>query len=81
MPAKSTRDRASGKSREELLADIAGLPSSAFISTAYAAAYLGSTPRVDAELAITTKRAALPRQKRLCPLSDFRSRLVDVIPL
>lgn len=46
MPAKSIRDRASEKSREELLAEIAGLPPSVFIPTAHAAAYLGSTPGV-----------------------------------
>jgi len=46
MPTKSIRDRTSGKSREELLAEIAGLPPSAFIPTAHAAAYLGSTPGV-----------------------------------
>jgi hypothetical protein len=46
MPAKSIRDRGPGKSREELLAEIAGLPPTAFISTAHAAAYLGSTPGV-----------------------------------
>ena len=32
--------------RRELLAEIAGLPASAFIPTAHAAAYLGSTPSV-----------------------------------
>jgi hypothetical protein len=46
MPAKTIRDRASEKSREQLLAEIAGLPPSAFIPTAHAAAYLGSTPGV-----------------------------------
>jgi len=46
MPDKSTRDRGSEKAREGLLAEIAGLPPSAFISTAHAAAYLGSTPGV-----------------------------------
>jgi hypothetical protein len=46
MPGKSIRDRGSEKSREELLAEIAGLPPSAFIPTAHAAAYLGSTPGV-----------------------------------
>jgi hypothetical protein len=37
---------AHGKSRAELLAEIAGLPPAAFIPTAHAAAYLGSTPAV-----------------------------------
>jgi hypothetical protein len=46
MTAQSIRDRGCEKSREELLAEIAGLPPSAFISTAHAAAYLGSTPGV-----------------------------------
>jgi hypothetical protein len=46
MPTKSSRDRGAEKSREELLAEIAGLPPSAFIPTAHAAAYLGSTPGV-----------------------------------
>jgi hypothetical protein len=46
MRDKPTRDRVSEKSREDLLAEIAGLPSTAFISTAHAAAYLGSTPGV-----------------------------------
>jgi hypothetical protein len=39
-------ERPSEKSREDLLAEIAGLPASAFIPTAHAAAYLGSTPGV-----------------------------------
>jgi hypothetical protein len=43
---RELRDRASEKSREQLLAEIAGLPASAFIPTAHAAAYLGSTPAV-----------------------------------
>ena len=34
------------KSRAELLAEIANLPSSAFINTAQAAAYIGSSPGV-----------------------------------
>src|SRR5437764_15123092 len=38
--------RASEKSREALLTEIAGLPASAFIPAAHAAAYLGSTPGV-----------------------------------
>jgi hypothetical protein len=46
MPIKSIRNPASEKSRADLLAEIAGLPPSAFISTAHAAAYLGSTPGV-----------------------------------
>jgi hypothetical protein len=46
MPAKAIRDPASCKSREDLLAEIAGLPPSAFIPTAHAAAYLGTTPGV-----------------------------------
>lgn len=45
MPALSDQ-RAYQKPREALLADIAGLPPSAFIPTAHAAAYLGSTPGV-----------------------------------
>jgi hypothetical protein len=43
---RTLRDRVSEKSREELLAEIADLPPSAFIPTAHAAAYLGSTPGV-----------------------------------
>ena len=46
MPTKSARDRVSEKSRADLLAEIADLPPSAFIPTAHAAAYLGSTPGV-----------------------------------
>jgi len=46
MSAKSIRVRVSEKSRADLLAEIAGLPPSAFIPTAHAAAYLGSTPGV-----------------------------------
>ncbi len=46
MPAQCIRDQGSEKSREELLAEIAGLPPSAFIATVHAAAYLGSTPGV-----------------------------------
>jgi hypothetical protein len=42
-PTKSIRERLS---RAELLAEIASLPPSAFIGTAHAAAYLGSTPAV-----------------------------------
>jgi hypothetical protein len=44
MPAQAVRDRE--KSRADLLAEIASLPSSAFIPTAHAAAYLRSTPGV-----------------------------------
>lgn len=46
MPPKPIRDRASEKSREQLLAEIASLPPSAFVPTAHAAAYLGSNPGV-----------------------------------
>jgi hypothetical protein len=46
MTTKPIRDRTCGKSRADLLAEIAGLPSSAFIPTAHAAAYIGSTPGV-----------------------------------
>ena len=46
MPPKSIRERGAQKSREELLAEIAGLPPSAFITTTQAAAYIGSTPGV-----------------------------------
>jgi hypothetical protein len=46
MPAKSARDRVAEKSRAELLAEIADLPPSAFITTTLAAAYIGSTPSV-----------------------------------
>src|SRR5260370_42214816 len=46
MPTKSVRDRVFEKSRADLLAEIADLPPSAFIPTAHAAAYLGSTPEV-----------------------------------
>ena len=45
MPPQSIH-RSYQKSREALLAEITGLPSSAFIHTAHAAAYLGSTPGV-----------------------------------
>jgi len=44
MPTKPAR--VSEKSRAELLAEIGDLPPSAFIPTAHAAAYLGSTPGV-----------------------------------
>jgi hypothetical protein len=46
MPSKSNRTPAPEKSRAELLAEVAGLPPSAFIPTAHAAAYLGSSPGV-----------------------------------
>jgi hypothetical protein len=46
MPSKLAHNSAPGKSRAELLAEIAGLPPTAFIPTAHAAAYLGSTPAV-----------------------------------
>jgi hypothetical protein len=46
MPSKSIRTSAAEKSRAELLAEVAGLPPSAFIPTAHAAAYLGSSPGV-----------------------------------
>jgi hypothetical protein len=46
MLTQFIRSPASEKSRAELLAEIAHLPSSAFIPTAHAAAYLGSTPGV-----------------------------------
>jgi hypothetical protein len=46
MPPQTIRERGAQKSREELLAEIAGLPLSAFITTTQAAAYIGSTPGV-----------------------------------
>jgi hypothetical protein len=46
MPTKCIRDPASDKSRADLLAEVAGLPPSAFVATAHAAAYLGSSPGV-----------------------------------
>ena len=46
MPPKLVHNSAQGKSRAELLTEIAGLPPSAFIPTAHAAAYLGSAPGV-----------------------------------
>jgi hypothetical protein len=46
MPTKSIHDRASEKSRAELLTEIARLPRSAFITTTQAAAYIGSAPGV-----------------------------------
>jgi hypothetical protein len=36
----------SGRSRADLLAEIANLPASAFVNTAQAAAYIGSSPGV-----------------------------------
>ena len=46
MPTTLVCNRAPEKSRADLLTEIADLPSSAFIPTAHAAAYLGSTPGV-----------------------------------
>jgi hypothetical protein len=46
MSTKFIRDPAPEKSRADLLAELAGLPPSAFIPTAHAAAYLGSTTAV-----------------------------------
>ena len=46
MSTKFIHRPTSEKSRADLLAEIAGLPPSAFIPTAHAAAYLGSTPGV-----------------------------------
>jgi hypothetical protein len=46
MPINFTPYAGSGKSRADLLAEIAGLPLSAFIPTAHAAAYLGSSAGV-----------------------------------
>ena len=46
MPSKSIRIPAAEKSRAQLLAKVAGLPPSAFIPTAHAAAYLGSSAGV-----------------------------------
>jgi hypothetical protein len=46
MPIRSTLNRGSEKSRADLLAEIASLPPSAFVPTAHAAAYLGSSPGV-----------------------------------
>ena len=45
-PICKLRDRASEKTREELLEEIVGLPASAFIPTTHAAAYLGSSAGV-----------------------------------
>ena len=39
-------NRVAEKSRAEMLAEIAGLPPSAFINSALAAAYIGTTPSV-----------------------------------
>ena len=46
MPMKTAREHVSKRTRASLLAEIADLPPSAFIPTAHAAAYLGSTPGV-----------------------------------
>ena len=46
MPTKAIRKRVSEKSRGELLAEIAGLPPSAFVTTAQAAAYLNTSAAV-----------------------------------
>jgi hypothetical protein len=46
MPTKLVCNPAPEKSRADLLTEVAGLPPSAFIPTAHAAAYLGSTPGV-----------------------------------
>src|SRR6516225_6258999 len=46
MPTTPIRNHVSDKSRADLLAEIAGLPPSAFITTTQAAAYIGSTPGV-----------------------------------
>jgi hypothetical protein len=46
MPTKCIREPASDKSRADLLAEVAGLPPSAFVPTAHAAAYLASSPGV-----------------------------------
>ena len=45
MP-RTTPERRPEKSRADLLTEIAELPSSAFINTAQAAAYVGSSPSV-----------------------------------
>ena len=46
MPTKSVRDRVSEKSRADLLAEIADLPPSAFVTTTLAAAYINTSPAV-----------------------------------
>ena len=46
MTPKPNHDHVRKKARADLLAEIAGLPPSAFIPTAHAAAYIGSTPGV-----------------------------------
>lgn len=48
MPPQSIRKRGSKKkkARAELLAEIADLPTSAFVTSAHAAAYIDSTPEV-----------------------------------
>src|SRR6516162_9600890 len=46
MPMKTVREHVPKRTRASLLAEIADLPPSAFIPTAHAAAYLGSTPGV-----------------------------------
>jgi hypothetical protein len=45
MPTTKTSEK-TRKTRAALLAEIADLPASAFVSTAHAAAYIGSTPDV-----------------------------------
>ena len=46
MSTKAVRDRVSEKSRADLLAEIAGLPPSAFVTTMLAAAYINTSPAV-----------------------------------
>jgi hypothetical protein len=46
MASKFVRNPAPEKSRGELLTEVADLPPSAFIPTAHAAAYIGSSPGV-----------------------------------
>ena len=46
MPTTPIRNHVSDKSRADLLAEIADLPPSAFVTTTLAGAYIGSTPGV-----------------------------------
>ena len=46
LPTKSVRERVSDRSRADLLAEIAGLPPSAFVTTTLAAAYINTSPAV-----------------------------------
>jgi hypothetical protein len=84
-PIKPAPKRIPEKSRSELLAEIADLPSSAFVTAALAAAYIGSTPTV---MGSWRSQRRGPRyygarefvRYRICDLDTWMATRADEVP-